>query len=183
MPSSKTGEDDTLLVLTDDSQKEVILEKEQGARISRCRFLELNKYYPEAVVISDAGDNKGSRKKYWHKGVANMAHEEKLEGARNAFAFYYAYVGAVAQEIGEEKALQLGADLDEILDILGSGARTIFEVAAEMTWDITASSWDAFPPVPKWFATGEAASHLRYLEVKGQIRRETRNGVVICSMK
>lgn len=73
--------------------------------------------------------------------------------------------------------------LEEILEILGRGDRTIFEVAAEMTWDITASSWDAFPPIPKWFATGEAASHLRHLEMKGQIRRETRNGVVICSMK
>ena len=38
-----------------------------------------------------------------------------------------------------------------------------------MTWDINAKSWDDFPLMQKWFATGEALAHLRFLEHKGFI--------------
>jgi hypothetical protein len=41
-----------------------------------------------------------------------------------------------------------------------------------MSWDIVARSWDDFPIMQRWFATGEAIAHLRYLESKGLIRRE-----------
>ena len=75
------------------------------------------------------------------------------------------------------------ARLEEILAILGNGARTVYEVASEMTWDIEVPSWEAFPPMPKWFAAGEAASHLWYLEGKGRLRREERNGVFVFSLK
>jgi hypothetical protein len=40
-----------------------------------------------------------------------------------------------------------------------------------MTWDIKCDSWEAFPLAQKWFATGEAISHLRYLKEKGRIER------------
>ena len=40
-----------------------------------------------------------------------------------------------------------------------------------MHWDMTYSSWDEFPIPQKWFATGEAIAHLRYLEEQGAIRR------------
>ena len=36
-----------------------------------------------------------------------------------------------------------------------------------MHWDMTYSSWDEFPIPQKWFATGEAIAHLRYLEEQG----------------
>ena len=45
-------------------------------------------------------------------------------------------------------------------------------------WDIRADSWESFPVAQQWFATGEAISHLRYLEENGDILRRTDAGVV-----
>ncbi len=56
---------------------------------------------------------------------------------------------------------------EEILFILEKEKKTAYQVAAEMSWDIVSEDWDAFPLNQKWFATGEAIAHLRYLEVQG----------------
>jgi glyoxylase-like metal-dependent hydrolase (beta-lactamase superfamily II) len=64
--------------------------------------------------------------------------------------------------------------LDEIIAILEKGKKNAFQVASRMTWDIAYDSWDLFPVSQKWFATGEAISHLKYLEEKGVIRKEMR---------
>jgi len=69
--------------------------------------------------------------------------------------------------------------LDEIIAILGKGRKNAFQVASRMTWDITYDSWDLFPVSQKWFATGEAISHLKYLEEKGVIRKEMRQHKII----
>ena len=61
--------------------------------------------------------------------------------------------------------------LTEVLSILMAGALNAFQVASQMTWDIDSESWDQFPVAQKWFATGEAISHLRYLEEEGQLVR------------
>lgn len=61
--------------------------------------------------------------------------------------------------------------LNEILEILENDSSTAYETASRMSWDIRAESWDDFPLAQKWFATGEALSHLRYLEETNQIRR------------
>jgi glyoxylase-like metal-dependent hydrolase (beta-lactamase superfamily II) len=61
--------------------------------------------------------------------------------------------------------------LAEVLSILMAGAMNAFQVASQMTWDIDSESWDQFPVAQKWFATGEAISHLRYLEEEGQLVR------------
>jgi glyoxylase-like metal-dependent hydrolase (beta-lactamase superfamily II) len=60
----------------------------------------------------------------------------------------------------------------EIFSILGEGPQNGFQVAAKMSWDITYDSWDLFPMTQKWFATGEAIAHLKYLEEQGLIQRE-----------
>jgi hypothetical protein len=39
-----------------------------------------------------------------------------------------------------------------------------------MNWDILCDSWDLFPVSQKWFATGEAIAHLKYLKEKGIIK-------------
>ena len=52
------------------------------------------------------------------------------------------------------------------------GARTIYEVASQMTWNVDCDSWDSFPVVQSFFATGEAFAHLRYLEEAGEIIRK-----------
>jgi glyoxylase-like metal-dependent hydrolase (beta-lactamase superfamily II) len=62
--------------------------------------------------------------------------------------------------------------LDEIVSILGEGKKNAFQVASQMSWDILYDSWDLFPVPQKWFATGEAISHLKYLEERRIIRRE-----------
>src|SRR4030042_1225928 len=41
------------------------------------------------------------------KGVTSMAIQDTFNGAKNAFAFYGAYLNTVAQELGMERALAL----------------------------------------------------------------------------
>jgi glyoxylase-like metal-dependent hydrolase (beta-lactamase superfamily II) len=59
----------------------------------------------------------------------------------------------------------------EILNILDGRELSAYAVASCMHWDIKCDSWEQFPIAQKWFATGEAIAHLRYLEEKGQIQR------------
>jgi hypothetical protein len=49
------------------------------------------------------------------KGNCIMGIEEKLEGARNGFAFYLSYLNTVGQEIGVEKAMALSAQTDTMM--------------------------------------------------------------------
>jgi glyoxylase-like metal-dependent hydrolase (beta-lactamase superfamily II) len=67
--------------------------------------------------------------------------------------------------------------LGEVLSIVGSDPRTAFQVASQMTWDLDCDSWEDFPRAQKWFATGEAIAHLRYLERKGFIVRKNEKGM------
>jgi len=62
---------------------------------------------------------------------------------------------------------------NEAISILEKGNQNAFQVASQMTWDMDYESWDLFPVSQKWFATGEAIAHLKYLEEEGKIRRET----------
>jgi glyoxylase-like metal-dependent hydrolase (beta-lactamase superfamily II) len=72
--------------------------------------------------------------------------------------------------------------LDNILKILGSGKMNGAEVAGKMRWDIKAKSWDEFPPAQKYFATGEALSHLTHLVFKKLVIKELYDGVVYYSI-
>jgi len=72
--------------------------------------------------------------------------------------------------------------LDEIISIFGKGNKNAFQVASQMSWDIICDSWDLFPFSQKWFATGEAIAHLKYLREKGTIRREMRRQRIVFSM-
>lgn len=67
--------------------------------------------------------------------------------------------------------------IDEVIKILEGATLCAYDVASKMTWDIRADSWDDFPIVQQWFATGEAIAHLRFLEGIGRIDRGTINGV------
>jgi glyoxylase-like metal-dependent hydrolase (beta-lactamase superfamily II) len=69
--------------------------------------------------------------------------------------------------------------LKEIEAILGQGVpMSAYEVASRMKWDITAENWESFPVAQKWFATGEAVSHLRLLENDGRIDKDGNGRVV-----
>ena len=63
------------------------------------------------------------------------------------------------------------ARAQEALDILSGGAMSAYAVASKMNWDIRCDTWEAFPVAQRWFATGEAISHLRYLEEAGRLVR------------
>ncbi|MEW5785875.1 MAG: MBL fold metallo-hydrolase [Bacillota bacterium] len=63
--------------------------------------------------------------------------------------------------------------LVEVRRILAdNGPSSAVQVASRMTWDIIAAGWDEFPLMQKWFATGEAIAHLRYLETEAKVQRE-----------
>ena len=67
----------------------------------------------------------------------------------------------------------------EVMSILEQKSpQSAYTVASEMTWDIVAADWEAFPVAQKWFATGEALSHLRYLEAENRIIRTSTSPVV-----
>ncbi len=69
--------------------------------------------------------------------------------------------------------------LDEVRGVLDAGGKTAYEVASGMSWDIVTDSWEAFPVVQKWFAVGEAATHLRYLQEVGDVEVDTEREPVL----
>jgi glyoxylase-like metal-dependent hydrolase (beta-lactamase superfamily II) len=73
----------------------------------------------------------------------------------------------------EELKIHHRRRLEEVLTILEAKSMTAFQVASRMTWDLRYDDWKDFPVAQKWFATGEAIAHLRYLEEAGRVRRET----------
>jgi glyoxylase-like metal-dependent hydrolase (beta-lactamase superfamily II) len=62
---------------------------------------------------------------------------------------------------------------NEVLDILRQGEKHAYQTASQMSWEIRAKSWDDFPLMQKWFATGEAIAHLRFLVKRGLINSRT----------
>jgi len=73
--------------------------------------------------------------------------------------------------------------LNETVTILKGGPQNAFQVASQMTWDIDCESFDQFPVAQRWFATGEALSHLIFLEKEGRIRRRVDGGIVVFGKK
>jgi len=72
---------------------------------------------------------------------------------------------------------------EEILSILSKGSQTAYQVASQMSWDVSYDSWDLFPIIQKWFASGEAIAHLKYLEERGMVQKETGGKPIMFSLK
>ena len=103
--------------------------------------------------------------------VRTLEVKKTLPGHRRLF-------GDCRERIDELKAHHVRR-LEEVMDILTARSPLdAFRTASYMTWDIAAENWEQFPPAQKWFATGEAISHLRYLENKGRIYRKTDDPVI-----
>jgi glyoxylase-like metal-dependent hydrolase (beta-lactamase superfamily II) len=85
-------------------------------------------------------------------------------------------IGNPADRIRELRAHH-NRRLNEVMAILEKGPQHAYQVASRMTWDLKAESWEAFPRAQKWFATGEALAHLRYLEDDGSVFREPKNRI------
>lgn len=73
------------------------------------------------------------------------------------------------------------ARLDDVLSIVRARPGTAYEVASQMKWDFVADSWEQFPMMQKWFATGEAAAHLIYLAGTGAVKKTEQGGVFVYS--
>jgi glyoxylase-like metal-dependent hydrolase (beta-lactamase superfamily II) len=71
---------------------------------------------------------------------------------------------------------------NEVLAILKEGSKNIYEVASRMTWNVDCDSWDSFPVVQSFFATGEAFAHLRYLEEAGEIEKKIEGQTALYSL-
>ncbi|MBO8159594.1 MBL fold metallo-hydrolase [Thermosyntropha sp.] len=56
----------------------------------------------------------------------------------------------------------------EVLRILKGKTMDAYTVASKMKWDITLE-WNDFPVPQKWFALGEAVSHLKFLASRGLV--------------
>jgi glyoxylase-like metal-dependent hydrolase (beta-lactamase superfamily II) len=69
--------------------------------------------------------------------------------------------------------------LAEVETILRQEEFNAYQVAARMSWDIRCHSFDEFPVPQKWFATGEAIAHIRWLEEAGRIQRTVNQPVAL----
>ena len=70
----------------------------------------------------------------------------------------------------------------EVISILQESPKNAYEVASQMTWDIDCDSWEVFPAQQKFFATGEAFAHLRYLEEKGLTKKQIKDKRIVYSV-
>ena len=72
---------------------------------------------------------------------------------------------------------------EEILALLKGERLTAYEAASRMSWDIKCDNWEEFPLPQKWFASGEALAHLRYLQGCGRVQRELTDGKFFFSIR
>jgi len=70
---------------------------------------------------------------------------------------------------------------NEVIEILEAGDKNAYDTAGQMTWSIRANSWEEFPVMQRWFATGEAIAHLIYIEGKGMIQKQELDNLIVYS--
>ena len=72
---------------------------------------------------------------------------------------------------------------NEIISLLEEGNKNAYQVASRMTWNVVdCDSWNSFPALQKFFATGEAIAHLKYLEEKGMVNKEMQDQRIVYSI-
>ena len=118
-----------------------------------------------AYTVNSLRDYLDSLDKVYHLPVKMV-----LPGHRNFFTDLKGRIDEL-KEHHEHRAM-------EVLDVVGEETKNAYEIAGGMTWDIDCESWELFPIAQKWFATGEAIAHLRYLESEGRIRRNASEKIV-----
>lgn len=73
--------------------------------------------------------------------------------------------------------------LDEVMNIIKEEKKTVRDTAASMHWELRYDKWEDFPNPQKWFASGEAMSHLEHLLYMGKVERTEENGVLYYKLK
>ncbi len=71
----------------------------------------------------------------------------------------------------------------EVISILEESPKDAYDVASQMTWDVHYDSWRVFPIQQRFFATGEAFAHLRFLEEKKVIVGQIKGKRIVYSSK
>jgi len=66
--------------------------------------------------------------------------------------------------------------LKEVLNILSHKESTVYEVASKINWDVK-FPWEEFPSLQKYFAIGEAYSHINYLRYRNFLKKIMSEGV------
>jgi len=70
--------------------------------------------------------------------------------------------------------------LEEVLTIIDKiKPCSAYDVASHISWDLLFDSWDDFPLMQKWFASGEALAHILYLEAEGKVKREMNGEIMV----
>ena len=68
--------------------------------------------------------------------------------------------------------------LKNVLDIVQNNPYISgYEIASKMTWSIRTTNWADFPPGLRWFAVGEAISHIDHLIALGKLQRHHTDGI------
>jgi len=67
--------------------------------------------------------------------------------------------------------------LEEVYDIIKDWT-SIRDTAVQMHWSLRAKDWSEFPDPQKWFASGEAMSHLEYLYLTDRAERREVKGIL-----
>lgn len=71
--------------------------------------------------------------------------------------------------------------LDEVRAIIINNKLSVRDTAAKMKWELRAKDWNDFPVPQKWFASGEAMSHLEHLVAIGSAEKSIENGIIYYS--
>lgn len=72
--------------------------------------------------------------------------------------------------------------LEEIKSLIKEEYISARDVASRMEWDIRAKGWEDFPNPQKWFATGEAMSHLEHLVYIGEASKIEKGGILLYNL-
>jgi len=129
---------------------------------------------PNIALLSNEGDPLNEYLMSLDK-VYNLDVELVLPGHRRTFKNHKGRI--------EELKYHHQARVNEVLSILEKGNQNAFQIASQMSWDMTYEFWYQSPSLQKWFAFGETIAHLKYLEEKGKIRREMQGQKVVFSLK
>ena len=120
--------------------------------------------------ISLFSDTRNALKEYLEslEKVSRLDVQLVLPGHRNSFTHFQKRI----RQLRKHHYLRCR----EIIKILDRyGAMSGYEVASRMRWALTYERWEQFPVSQKWFACGEALSHLKYLEAENKVKNV--NGV------
>lgn len=87
-----------------------------------------------------------------------------------------AETGNLAERVDELTAHHMRRIGDALQVVRREPELTAYQVAGRMAWSIRSRNWAEFPLTQKYFAVGEALSHLDYLEQRGDVIRTEKNG-------